>query len=82
MDWAPLVISGIIGLGFGVVEFYIVRSLKHRDADFQELRARVNKHDEQFARMPLDYTLRDDFIREMQELNRKLDKIYDTLCQK
>lgn len=79
------IITGIVAGLFGLVTTLIKRQqaaqekrIEKIEADNARDRERLN---EVVAQMPIQYTLRDEFLRVTTDQNRKLDKISDSMSE-
>lgn len=80
--WAiTAILAGLVGL--------VIALLRKRQADQEKEIAQIKAEtdsdrkrlNEVIAQMPIQYTLRDEFLRVTTDQNRKLDKISDSLGQ-
>lgn len=93
-QWMFWVATTIIGLAISSLRFYlkkhtmdidsaILRLEKLHKESYEKLNERVAKLETRFQstieEMPLRYTLRDDFLRAVNALEGKLDKILDKI---
>lgn len=91
------VYSIIITCVLGIIAYFLKETKKGLDEKIKDVvaeickvktdaSAEINKVKEEFnqfkSEMPLVYVLRDDFIRAMGNVEKKLDKIYDLLSHK
>ena len=75
MGWLfPTVASAVIG----IIGFFCVRTLTQFDKRVHELEKKQN---DMLQNMPIQYVLRDDFIRTIARLDDKLDKILDKVSE-
>lgn len=81
--WFFWIVTGIVGALWGGMLYFIKRQ---RDADDARFRA-IEKHQEEdrervnrlISELPINYTLRDEFLRVTTAQNAKLDKITDMI---
>jgi methyl-accepting chemotaxis protein len=77
------IITGAVGLLLSLVVALVkkqVAALEKRVENSEEKLARIyERMNELIAQMPVQYTLRDEFLRVTTDQNRKLDKMNDTL---
>lgn len=75
------IITGIVGFLFGTLTYLMKRQREKDEKRFDLLEKRVETDRErlnEFAQqLPINYTLRDEFLRVTTSQNAKLDKIFD-----
>ena len=77
------VITGLWGGMLSLVIYLLKRQMEAQTKITEQLRTDCQKNNEKIneiiANLPIQYTLRDEFLRVTTDQNRKLDKIWDTL---
>ena len=94
-EFIPLLLTAIVSsiTGGGWVASKVLDRHRERLKDTMQTveiqRARINTIEEHVNRMPLEYVLKADFVREMREMNdhfraihNKLDKLMEKLIEK
>tara|TARA_R100001530_G_scaffold338_1_gene511 strand:- start:820 stop:1113 length:294 start_codon:yes stop_codon:yes gene_type:complete len=94
-DFIPLLLTAIISsiTGGGWIASKVLDRHRERLKDTMQTvefqRARINTLEEHVNRMPLEYVLKADFVREMRDMNdhfraihNKLDKLVEKLIRK
>lgn len=86
MEWLTWVIQTAILLVVSIVGFLLKQTLASLRCDIDKNAQRIDDLEEKLnntiAQLPYNYTLRDDFIRAVAGIERKLDKIIDSLSGK
>ena len=83
MEWILLLVTTAMTIIFGIIGFFIKRTLaqfevaqKQTDAKVVALEVKLNEFIQQ---MPFQYTLRDEFLRTIASLDNKLDRILENM---
>lgn len=81
--WFYWIVTGIVGALFGGMLYFIKRQRDADDARFRAIEKRQEEDRERINRLiselPINYTLRDEFLRVTTAQNAKLDKITDMI---
>lgn len=82
-DWIFWAATTVFTIMYGIIAYYFKKTATETNEAIQKLANKVDRLDdklaETIARMPFEYTLREDFIRSMSGVEAKLDKIIDRL---
>jgi len=83
--WAGWIIQIVTTLAVGIIGFFIKRTLSHLEKASEQQGKRLDKLEDDYHKtleaLPLNYVLRDDFIRTVARLDDKLDKILDKISE-
>ena len=81
--WFYWIVTGIVGALWGGMLYFIKRQRDADDARFRTIEKRQEEDRERINRLiselPINYTLRDEFLRVTTAQNAKLDKITDMI---
>ena len=81
--WFYWIVTGIVGALWGGMLYFIKRQRDADDARFRAIEKRQEEDRERVNRLiselPINYTLRDEFLRVTTAQNAKLDKITDMI---
>lgn len=81
--WFFWIVTGIVGALWGGMLYFIKRQRDADDARFRAIEKRQEEDRERVNRLiselPINYTLRDEFLRVTTAQNAKLDKITDMI---
>ena len=81
--WFYWIVTGIVGALLGGMLYFIKRQRDADDARFRAIEKRQEEDRERVNRLiselPINYTLRDEFLRVTTAQNAKLDKITDMI---
>lgn len=84
MDKWIWVIQLVITIVIGVITYFLKETKKANDKAIEENKGEINNIRKELTdfkeNMPFHYVLRDDFIRAITSIDKKLDKIYDTVA--
>lgn len=91
MDKWIWIVQLIITIIIGVIAYFlketknsIDKDIQDNKKDIQENKTEINTIRKEFndfkENMPFHFVLRDDFIRSITNIDKKLDKIYDTIA--
>lgn len=82
-EYVRWIITGIVAGLFGIVTTLLKRQQAAQEKRIEKVEAENARDQERLndviAQMPIQYTLRDEFLRVTTDQNRKLDKISDSM---
>lgn len=78
-EWINWVVTTGIGLMIAIISYYFKKTAQETSDAIRGLDSRIADLEEKMTKLPFVYTMRDDFIRAMSNVENKLNKILDRL---
>lgn len=83
-EWIKYLIQTAMILALGIIAYFLKDMKKTTEEKILDNKERIEELENKFndfkEAIPLHYVLKDDFIRAVSTIDKKLDKIYDVLA--